>query len=334
MLFRSSISPGKRLTKSDMIVGNKPFIGATDSNNGVTAFVSNTNISEDRNILGVNYNGSVVESFYHPYLCLFSDDVKRFKLKDISATKYHYLFFKTIILQQKCKYAYGYKFNEQRMQKQIILLPVTNSGTPDYDFMERYIKEREQKLTENYISTTYNNLHREKTPLSLEQKKWGTFFVGDLFTVRRPKARSEKQYKFGPIPFIASGNTNNGLTKCCMPKKEEVLDEGNCITISPIDGSAFYQETAFLGRGGAGSSILILYNSSMNKYSGLFIARMLTQTCSKYSYGKMGNQESIKREKIMLPIDGNDNPDYYFMEQYIKYISFKLKTKYLKEKNI
>lgn len=30
-----SISPGKRLTKSDMIVGNKPFIGATDSNNGV-----------------------------------------------------------------------------------------------------------------------------------------------------------------------------------------------------------------------------------------------------------------------------------------------------------
>ncbi len=329
-----SISPGKRLTKSDMIVGNKPFIGATDSNNGVTAFVSNTNISEDRNILGVNYNGSVVESFYHPYLCLFSDDVKRFKLKDISATKYHYLFFKTIILQQKCKYAYGYKFNEQRMQKQIILLPVTDSGTPDYDFMERYIKEREQKLTQNYISTTYNNLHREKTPLSLDQKKWGTFFVGDLFTVRRPKARSEKQYKFGPIPFIASGNTNNGLTKCCMPKKEEVLDEGNCITISPIDGSAFYQGTAFLGRGGAGSSILILYNSSMNKYSGLFIARMLTQTCSKYSYGKMGNQESIKREKIMLPIDGNDNPDYYFMEQYIKYISFKLKTKYLKEKNI
>ena len=77
-----SISPGKRLTRSNMIVGNKPFIGATDSNNGVTAFVSNTNISEDSNILGVNYNGIVVESFYHPYLCLFSDDVKRFKLKD------------------------------------------------------------------------------------------------------------------------------------------------------------------------------------------------------------------------------------------------------------
>lgn len=48
-----SISPGKRLTKSDMIVGNKPFIGATDSNNGVTAFVSNTNISESARLMVV-----------------------------------------------------------------------------------------------------------------------------------------------------------------------------------------------------------------------------------------------------------------------------------------
>lgn len=52
--------------------GTKPFIGASDSNNGVTAFVGNTNASEDRNVLGVNYNGSVVENFYHPiYLYFF-----------------------------------------------------------------------------------------------------------------------------------------------------------------------------------------------------------------------------------------------------------------------
>ena len=61
--------------------GTKPFIGASDSNNGVTAFVGNTNASEDRNVLGVNYNGSVVENFYHPYTCIFSDDVKRFVLR-------------------------------------------------------------------------------------------------------------------------------------------------------------------------------------------------------------------------------------------------------------
>ena len=66
------IKAGKRLTKSDMTSGNKPFIGATDNNNGITEFVSNTNVSEDCNVLGVNYNGSVVENFYHPYTCIFS----------------------------------------------------------------------------------------------------------------------------------------------------------------------------------------------------------------------------------------------------------------------
>ncbi|MGN0513049.1 MAG: restriction endonuclease subunit S [Lachnospiraceae bacterium] len=154
--------------------------------------------------------------------------------------------------------------------------------------------------------------------LSLFDREWNEFYIGNLFSVKRPRTRSEKQYKFGNVPFVASGNVNNGVIKCCTPNENENLDTGNCITVSPVDGSTFYQGYDFLGRGGAGSSILMLYNSAINKYSGLFIARMIRQTCSKYSYGKMGNQESIKREKIMLPIDQFGAPDYAFMEQYIK----------------
>lgn len=59
---------------------------------------------------------------------------------------------KTVILQQKCKYAYGYKFNEKRMQKQSLLLPVDESGNPDYAFMEQYIKEREQQIIQNILN--------------------------------------------------------------------------------------------------------------------------------------------------------------------------------------
>ena len=154
--------------------------------------------------------------------------------------------------------------------------------------------------------------------LDLHDREWNEFLVGTLFSVKRPKARSEKQYEYGKAPFVASGNVNNGVIKCCTPNENEKLDTGNCITVSPVDGSAFYQGYDFLGRGGAGSSILMLYNPNMNKYSGLFISRMIRQTCSKYSYGKMGSQESIKRERIMLPVDESGNPDYAFMEQYIK----------------
>ena len=135
------IKSGVRLTSSSMNPGNRPFIGASDSNNGITNFVSNTNKSLDKNVLGVNYNGSVVENFYHSYECIFSDDVKRFHLKKWNNNKFSLLFMKTLILQQKTKFLYAYKFNEKRMKSQNIILPTTPSGEPDYLYMENYIKE-------------------------------------------------------------------------------------------------------------------------------------------------------------------------------------------------
>ena len=136
-----TVRAGKRLTKADMDCGSIPFIGATDSNNGITGWIATPNSSFDTNVLGVNYNGSVVENFYHAYGCVFSDDVKRLHLKNHSDNKYILLFLKTAILQQKSKYTYGYKFNGQRMERQKILLPIREQGEPDYDYMEQYGKQ-------------------------------------------------------------------------------------------------------------------------------------------------------------------------------------------------
>jgi len=143
------IRAGKRLTKSDMIAGIRPFIGASDSNNGVTSFVSNENKSFDSNVLGVNYNGSVCEAFYHPYECLFSDDVKHLAIKDRTGNEYIDLFVKTMIVQQKVKYAYGYKFNQARMRKQFIMLPTDDNNNLDWFYMEQYTKNITiQRLTD------------------------------------------------------------------------------------------------------------------------------------------------------------------------------------------
>lgn len=153
------IKSGVRLTKANQEIGLRPFVGASDSDNGVTAFVSNTNKSLDANVLGVNYNGSVVENFYHPYEAIFSDDVKRLKWKDeIYGNKYTYLFLKQMILSQKIKYAYGYKFNGERMKRQKIMLPVTKTGLPDYDYMTSYMQKQELEQ----IFKILNYLNKEK----------------------------------------------------------------------------------------------------------------------------------------------------------------------------
>lgn len=141
------INSGVRLTKANMQDGNIPFIGATDSNNGITNFVSNTNASLDKNVLGVNYNGSVAENFYHPYSCVFSDDVKRVSFKDEEGqNKYCYMFSKQMILQQKEKYRYAYKFNDDRMARQKIMMPVDEDSKIDYRAVENYMKAKEMKL--------------------------------------------------------------------------------------------------------------------------------------------------------------------------------------------
>jgi len=145
------IKSSVRLTKDNMVIGNRPFVGASDSNNGVTAFVGNTNNSLDSNVLGVNYNGSVVHSFYHPYEAIFSDDVKRLHFKHYKDDKYAYLFVKQAILQQKSKFEYGYKFNGERMKRQQILLPITISGEPDYAFMSAYMKRLEYDIQRRYM---------------------------------------------------------------------------------------------------------------------------------------------------------------------------------------
>lgn len=134
------IKSGKRLTTADMDSGNLPFIGATELNNGVTNWINTPNETLDHNVLGVNYNGSVAEAFYHPYSCVFSDDVKRLHLKNAADGKYILLFLGMLIRKQKVKYTYGYKFNGNRMERQKILLPITYDGQPDYEYMKQYAK--------------------------------------------------------------------------------------------------------------------------------------------------------------------------------------------------
>ena len=147
-----TISPGKRLEKRNMLSGKMPFVSASDSNNGVTAFVDNKNKSLDSNVLGINYNGSVCEAFYHPYECIFSDDVKRLHLKQRVDSEALLLFMGVAIHQQKAKYEYAYKFNEQRMKRQAIMLPVDVDGKPDYEYMEQYAKNLMFRKYKQYLT--------------------------------------------------------------------------------------------------------------------------------------------------------------------------------------
>ena len=155
----------------------------------------------------------------------------------------------------------------------------------------------------------------------IDTSEWKEFPIGGeegLFTVSRPVARKQSDYEEGGVPFVASGAFNNGIQTYLKPHDDNDIDEGQCITLSPVDGYAFYQENDFLGRGGAGSSIIILRNSNMNKYNGMFIASVLRHTFSSWSYSNMGSKDVVNDSYISLPVDIEGNPDWDFMDKYIR----------------
>jgi restriction endonuclease S subunit len=308
------ISPGKRLIKADMKEGNRPFVGATDSNNGITNFVSNTNTSLDSNILGVNYNGSVVETFYHSYECVFSDDVKRFKVKN-TPNEYIYLFLKTTIVQQKAKYAYGYKFNEQRMSRQSILLPVDKKGNPDWRFMENYIREREKFMLEQY-TLHIGRVEVEKKVIPLKKKEWGEFRFDEIFTkIQRGKRLKKDDHRQGKTPYVSSTAFNNGVDNF-ISNNVGVRKFEDCLTIanSGSVGKAFYHSYTFV----ASDHVTQLKNETFSRYIYLFLSPIVSRLEEKYSFNREINDVRINREILLLPIDKKGNPDWAYMERYAK----------------
>jgi len=133
------IEKGKRLTKADMIDGDIPYIGAIDSNNGVSAFISNDRYLHDANTITVSYNGSIAEAYYQDRPYWATDDVNVL-YPMFSLNRYSALFLTTILHNEKYRFNYGRKWKKELMEKSKIKLPVDDSGNPDWQFMEDYIK--------------------------------------------------------------------------------------------------------------------------------------------------------------------------------------------------
>ena len=132
---------GRRLTKADMIDGPTNYLGAISENNGVRQHieVSPEDINA-ANCITVNYNGSVGEAFYQSEPFWASDDVNILYADGWTMNKYNALFIVTVIKANRYRFSYGRKWTMDKMKESIIKLPRKEDGTPDFEYMESYIK--------------------------------------------------------------------------------------------------------------------------------------------------------------------------------------------------
>lgn len=179
---------------------------------------------------------------------------------------------------------------------------------------------------------------------NVDIQDWQEFIISKLFDIKSPASRSIKSYNEGDVPYISSGRVNNGIITYLEPKDDEELERGNCITVSPLDGSSFYQEDDFLGRGGAGSAISLLYNENLTKNIALFICTIIKISSKKFDYNDALTSDNLKNLKIKLPVLHNEEgtfyidkeknysnegyvPDWEFMEKYMEAIEGKAQNR-------
>ena len=121
----------------------------------------------------------------------------------------------------------------------------------------------------------------------------------------------------GDILYVTRSATNNGVSGS-LQKINSKINKSNCITIGAEGKFAFYQDVEFE----AGVKIYALRNGSLNKYNALFLCTLLNLEVYKYNYGRARVLEKIKSEKIKLPVNSLGQPDYSYMENYIKQLQY------------
>ena len=160
-----------------------------------------------------------------------------------------------------------------------------------------------------------------KNKIELSERKWVKFRYDNkkLFKIKRGVgARKKDIVKGGIIPFITSIDNNNGLTGKVMIKPTH---QSNVISVNRNGsvGEAFYQPKEFCS-----TEDVHIFNPQfeLNPYRAMFLITLIKKEKYRYNFGRKWGLERMNKTIIMLPVDDNNNPDWQFMEDYIKSLPY------------
>ena len=117
--------------------GNFPYITRTEKNNGLTGFYDYK--SAPANVLTIETSLSGL-CFFHEYEFSTGDHIAVLKPKNFEFNKYRALFIKSVWCKNSYKYDYGRPAIIKNIKNTLVPLPALHNGTPDWQFMENYIK--------------------------------------------------------------------------------------------------------------------------------------------------------------------------------------------------
>lgn len=288
------------------------FISRTEMNNGCDCYVLNNDLSgiEEGNAIAIG--DTTATCFYQGEDFVCGDHMVICRADWINL--HTALFIISILKQEKYKYSYGRAFKMELISNTMLKLPATTDNTPDWGYMEQYIKS----LNHKPLATANQGGYRSHT---LGVETWKDFCLGDYFDIKKGKRLTSDDQTEGSTPYIGAIDSNNGIANYIG---QDAIHDGNTISLSYNGsvGEAFYQPKPFW----ATDDVNVLYfreenGAEFNKYIALFVCAVLRQEKYRYSYGRKWVLNSMKSTVIKLP-EKSGKPDWTYMEDYIKSLPY------------
>ena len=207
--------------------------------------------------------------------------------------------------------------------------------TPDWKYMEDYIKELEQyyiKELEGYLQSAgldnYELTEEEVKALSIyakddvERKKkkldtsnWKKFKLEDLFeSIVGDVDLQKRDFTEQGTPVISAGVTNNGVAG--YTEKEARIIPENTITVDMF-GNVRYRDFKYK-LATHGRIFALKSKTDLPENVGLFLEAILSKHLVNFNYSRMCSWNKIKDIEIKLPAIETEEPDWQFIETYMK----------------
>ena len=304
--------------------GKYPYVARGSSNNGIRGYITeNHKYLNKGNTLSIGQDTGTVYYQKEPYFT--GDKIKIAELKNNKLTEKAALYFIVSIRKKFSEFKWGQNsFNESVLLELPLLLPVNCNYEISFDYMESYVREIEQERVREidaYLKAAglndYGLTQAEKNCIELMQNglvKYKDFRIGDLFEsfTGDVDLQNRDLTEDGEF-FINSGVQNQGI-KGRTTRKAKVFNEGT-LTID-FFGNCYYRD--FRYKLATHNHVFSLSSPILkNQDVSLYAAAVFSYLKSRHSFNNMLTQTILKNNRIILPVDNNDEIDYQFMEIFI-----------------
>ena len=303
-------------SKNDLIDGDINYITRSAVDNGLSGFCGNTESLNKGQCITIGAEGFV--AFWQPDDFVAGNKVYTLRHKDLNEVRALFVCAALNVLSKDYSFANARVLD--KIKKEVISLPATPDGQPDWAYMDAYMGEvlkKEEVFAEHLASLTAEAVV-DGHPL--DTSEWKAFRIGELFEILLAKGDIQpKQVADGMIPLVSAGNEDNGIVAFIDEAGDGVSEifPAGCITVSMF-GKAFYQPERFYAVSHGRINILqpkIEFSSIVGTFLTTCLSRVLE---SKYDYATMCTQKKLATEAISLPVTSDGTPDWAWMEQYMQ----------------